>query len=538
MRHAILLCLCWPVLAEAPEPERPPASALAALDGGLLDPAWFGPGVAWAPSPGLDFGWVQPEVRLDRPLVYLAPWELPRLARSKDPLDHALAGEISETLQNDLRDSLSRVGGVQWARAPGDTPYHAVGRVVEATHIREGALATLGPMAGWPTHTWDFKVVDLRTGQTLLATHHRAAGAGHFAWMSFVGHRLGDQAGLAREDRQAWVPPPAAKPLPAGGEVWSDADFRLGDQALDLLPWTADTDQFGVLSRAWTSGWGQALASRVGPALARTLKAKGFHLGAAEAAAYRLQGTVFTGKGYPVTQYRTALVDAATGEVVARIRVPAPIALDPPAKVADRVAEALVELGAVPEASPGPPSPPALLDLWEGPGPLEPGPGALDAVWVSPGFSLAGHGLQVADWLPPFHTPKATPTDQTFAAITTRLAPGWLLGSLTPFQKDGLQVSRTRGDLRLEGQVVDIREANLMHFGKAMAAGLTLGLAAKSHLVFQIRVVDQDTGATRLLVRQRVVSFKVASSGTDYKAMKWMAQAFVPWLVKAGSKPQ
>jgi hypothetical protein len=544
MRHSILFCLPWlalALLAEAPKRDRPApapgASALAGqdpLDGGLPDPAWFGPGIAWACGGGLDFHWVRPGARLDRPRVYLAPWEPPSLPKGKDLLDHALGGRVSEALQGFLRERLSQAGGVQWAKAPEDTPYHAVGRVVGATHIRQGALATIGPLAGWPTHTWDFKVVDVRTGETLLATHHRAVGAGHFAWMQFVARNLAEWAGLPGEDGQFWAPPPDARPFPGGGEIGCQAGFQLGSGVIHLLPWTPDTDTKGLFTRVWLSGLGQTLASGMRSALARELTGRGFSLGEAGEASFLLQGRVYTGSQSALVKYRAVLLDAGSGKVVAHLQVPAPFAIDPLPRVAARVAEALLELGATPSSSPGPPEAPAALAAWEGAGPLKPGPGALDAVRVSPDFSLKGRTLQVGDWLPPFFTRKSDATDRAFASATTLEAPGWLLGSLTRFRDDGLRVSRTQGDLRLEGRVVDVREANPMNFGTAMAGAFTLGLATQSRQVFQIRIVEQDTGETRLLVLQKVVSFKVASSGTTYKAMKWMAQDFVPWLAKEG----
>lgn len=546
MRHAVLLSASWialGLLAEAPDPGAParaPAvsSPASTLDHGLLDPAWFGPGFPWTRAPGVDYGWVRPGARLDRPLINLAPWELPRFMETKDALDHALAGEVSEDLQGVLREGLGQWDGVQLARDPADSPYHAVGRVVEATHIREGAQATFGVLAGVPTWTWEFKVVDVRTGETLLATHHRAVGAGHSGWLRFVTETLAELAGLPRRNEQVWAMPAEARALPGGIRCWSEPGFTLDGGAIDLLPWKPDTDSNLALWRSWTSNLGQALASAMRPALAGRLEEQGFGLAPATAAAYRLQGRVFTAPRHLKTRYQAFLVQVASGRVVARFDIPAPVTLNPPPRVAALLAERLSELRGAPAAEPAaarPQSPAVPLDPWTAEGPLKAGAGALEAVWVSPDFRLRGRALQVADWLPPCLSRQSEGADRAFAFDTTRRAPGWLLGALVPFQDQDLRLSRTGGDLRLEGRVVEIREADLLDFGTRLAVALTLGAAGRSTQVFQIRVVDPALGRTLLLAQQQVVSFKLASSGTDYKVMKWLAQDFAPWLVKAGA---
>jgi hypothetical protein len=525
-----------PATADSHEKER--------LDDGLQDPAWFGPGITWTRGHGVDLQWARPGAHLDRPLVYLVPWDMPSLPSGKDALDHAMGGQVSEVLQACLRLSLGQPNGVQLARAPEASPYHAVGRVVDATHIREGPQAVLGPLSGWPSVAWDFKVVDTRTGETLLATHHRAVMAGHFAWMKLVTQNLATMAGLAKSDEEAWAMPEEAERLPGGGKFWYQKGLQLEAKAIHLLPWQADTDSDLALWRGWASGIGPAFASSMLPALVQQMAAQGLRPAEPAEAAYLLQGRVFNAPRHLFAQFQAVLLDASTGTVVARFAIPSGFTSNPAPKVAARMVNALLKLQAAPplgqlaEVAVQPPltaPPPAM---WEEASRLEPGAGALDAFWISPKFSLKGRTLRVGDWLPPLLSPPGDATDQVFANMTTWSAPGWLLGSLLPHQAGRFRVSRTEGELRLEGRVIGISEVNIGKFSTMLAGAFTLGLTNHSYQVFQVRVVEQATGATLLVVQQRVVSFKVASTGTSYKAMKWMAQDFVPWLVQAGLKEE
>jgi len=557
MRKLLLLCMPWiscQILAQSRDREpvamavAPPSSSEVSpsgqhkrLDGGLLAPAWFGPGIAWVRTKGVDYQWVRPDAHLDPPTLYLAPWELPVFLRRKDALDHALGGQVSEELQGFLRDSLCQVDGIALTADPGGSPYHAIGRVVEATQVRQGAQAALALLAGFPTATWDFKVVDARNGEVLLATHHRMVGAGHAAWLQFVTENLAGLAGQGEQAAKAWEMPTEAAPLPGGGLHWQQGAFTLGEETIHLLPWKAETDSSLALSRAWTSGMGQALASNMVQVLTPRLEGRGFHLSDASAATYLLQGRIFGTPRHVRVLYQARLLETRSRSVVARFEIPAPFSREPLPKIADQLAAGMSALrgsGFTSSPSGDGPAQSAVLAKenlpWTHCDDLVPVNHGLEAVWRSPGFTLKGRSLQVGDWYPPLIPSYSSDADRAFAEVTTRHAPGWLLGALAPHSGRGLTVSRTEGELRLEGRVVEIDEADLSHFGQAMAAELTFGLASRSRQVFQIRIVEQATNETLLLVQQRVTSFKVASSGTSYKAMKWMAQEFVPWLVNSG----
>ncbi len=532
MRLASTLLLCVLTLPGLAAPERTepePPSADSSLDHGLLDPAWFEPEIRWTRDRRLDFSWIRPEARLDTPHVHLSPWELPRLRSGKDALDRALAGQLSEELQSRLRNRLLQLDGIELVPDPAASPYHAVGRVVEATQIRQGAQTALPLLSGLPTGTWDFKVFDVRTGSVLLATHHRMVGAGSHAWEQFVLAGLKDLVGGSGANEVAWEMPAGTEMVPGLGRRWVEADFDLGTDTIRLQPWLSDTDSRSRFFLSWSSGVGQALAADMRPALMRELGAGGYPLRETEEAAFTLRGRVFSSPKRLHTLYQAHLKNTKTGRIVARWEILAPISTQPARLVAERLAGLMSTLKGARQPSQGSVG---ESRSWTETQLLVPGPGNVDASWIHPRFSLQGHVLRIADWLPP--SGAGSSADEAFAIETTRHAPGWLLGALTPHDDQGFRLSRTAGDLRLEGRVVEIHEADLRKFSTAMAAGFTFGLGTRSHQVFQLRIVDESDQATLLLVQQRVVSFKMASSGTSYKAMKWMAQAFVPWLVKTG----
>jgi hypothetical protein len=162
-----------PVSAPAPAP-RPPVDA-PKLDEGLLDPAWFGEAVPFAKGDDVDFFWVKPGLDLTGRTVWMKPWDDPAMLRKgRDGKDHAKATALTDSFPGMLRGALSGAvnGRVKVSRSEGDVVL--LGRFVDANAGSKAAKWLIGLGAGSETATWDLKLVDAKTGELLVALHHRA----------------------------------------------------------------------------------------------------------------------------------------------------------------------------------------------------------------------------------------------------------------------------------------------------------------------------------------------------------------------------
>ncbi|WIL21928.1 hypothetical protein [Geothrix sp.] len=504
------------------------------LDHGLLDPAWFGQGPPWTHDWRADFLWARTGVRWEAPMLYLVPWEEPRFLSTGDVLDYARGGEVAEAIQGLIRTRLKAMGDLRLAATPQETPYHAVGRLVEARHIRQGSSATLGPMAGLPTQTWDFKVVDVRTGQTLLASHHRSVGGSAATWFTALERPLREMAGLPPP--QAWDMPPDSQVLEDRSRIWTTPGLQLPPGGLVVRGWTADTDT-GGLWKVWTGGLGASLATQTGQAILDRLTRGGLARLDGGDPTHLLDGQVFTAPRFLKPRYRAWVTEAATGRVVARYEFLPPLSTNPAGAVAERLGNHLQALMAAPPTAPVPVPPVQPGVAWEGLDRLQSVAGAVDKAWVSPRLSLAGRTLHVADWDAADLGAGADGHDRMLASFIGLRAPAWLFGALAWHGDRGFGISRQVGGLRLEGRVVRLYQTDPRKFGTAMAGAMTLGLATRSEGVLQLRVLDAATGETLALVEQTLVSFQAASDGIPYKSLKWLAQDLVPWLLEKGGRP-
>jgi hypothetical protein len=156
----------------APKPVAPKAPL---LDDGLLDPSWFGDGIAFTRGEDVDYFWIKPGMDLGGRTVFMKPWEDPAMLRKgRDGKDNAKATEITDSFPGMLRGALAGAfsGKAKVSRTEGDLVL--VGRFVDANAGSRAAKFWLGFGAGSETATWDLKLVDPKTGELLLAVHHRA----------------------------------------------------------------------------------------------------------------------------------------------------------------------------------------------------------------------------------------------------------------------------------------------------------------------------------------------------------------------------
>lgn len=162
--------------------QQPPAStakvekaAPVFLDNGLLDPSWFGDSVAFAKGDDIDFFWMKEGLNLTNHVIYMKPWEDPTmLKKGRDGKDNARATEITDSFPGILRGAITGAltGKAKASRTEGDIVL--IGRFVDANAGSKVAKWMIGLGAGSESATWDLKLVDAKTGELLLAVHHRS----------------------------------------------------------------------------------------------------------------------------------------------------------------------------------------------------------------------------------------------------------------------------------------------------------------------------------------------------------------------------
>lgn len=197
------LCAALPALLSA----QP-----ALLDHGRLDPAWFGPGVAFERTTRVYYLWVRPGLTLQGRSLRLGPWEPTAwLVKPRPDKDHAFLNRLEPILIPTLQAGLAAEWkeAVRVSTAAGDLLL--TGRVTDCR--ADGVGAMFGGLAGI---YFDLKVTDPATGDLLVAAHHFIEGASaesiqtrYADWCRFFARVLGEQTGTAVE-----APPLAPLPLP------------------------------------------------------------------------------------------------------------------------------------------------------------------------------------------------------------------------------------------------------------------------------------------------------------------------------------
>ncbi|GLH73209.1 hypothetical protein GETHLI_17110 [Geothrix limicola] len=164
------------VTATAPVPAPKPAAPKAPLqDDGLLDPAWFGEDITFTKGDDVDYYWIKPGLNLGGHTVFMKAWEDPAMLRKgRDGKDNAKATELTDSFPGMLRGALTGAfnGKAKVSRSDGDLAL--VGRFVDANAGSKAAKWLIGLGAGSETATWDLKIVDAKSGEVLMAIHHRA----------------------------------------------------------------------------------------------------------------------------------------------------------------------------------------------------------------------------------------------------------------------------------------------------------------------------------------------------------------------------
>lgn len=146
-------------------------AAIEKLDEGRLDPSWFAGGEKFEfHRTGLfDYFWVNEDLTLEGRQLHLDRWEASRLPDGRDQRDRDKAAELRPLAPDILLGAFEKIlkEGPRYSQTSGDI--RVVGRFVDVNAGRMSAWV-------WPNFTIDLKLVDKKTGELLVAIHHRKVG--------------------------------------------------------------------------------------------------------------------------------------------------------------------------------------------------------------------------------------------------------------------------------------------------------------------------------------------------------------------------
>lgn len=187
------------------------ADRLGRLDDGLLDPEWLGVAGAageWRNPAGIDYLWVKPGFSLAGRTIVLEEWTAPTfLNGSRDREDSRIAINLSDSMPGRLASALSAAGVTGVSRTAGDL--RVTGRIVDCNAGSRALRWMSGSGVIVGNATWDIKIVDAATGETVAAVHHRGVSGAD-------SRNLGEKINL-------WMTRVFAPALHAGFDVYEKA---------------------------------------------------------------------------------------------------------------------------------------------------------------------------------------------------------------------------------------------------------------------------------------------------------------------------
>ena len=146
-------------------------------DEGLLEYAYFPSVPDMVKAHRSDFFWAKPGLSLKGCIVSSKAWEAKVLRVGRRPEDLERAKGLARMLSESLRTRFQEGSGdlVTW-QLGGDGDFSLEGRVVDANvpnTVSKLMFGWLGGKENLENSTFDLKLVDMRTGETVLAAHHR-----------------------------------------------------------------------------------------------------------------------------------------------------------------------------------------------------------------------------------------------------------------------------------------------------------------------------------------------------------------------------
>lgn len=147
------------------------AAGTASLDDGLLDPAWFGgPGMEFRETNSVDYVWRKPGFTAEGHSFWIKPWEEPAwLGKERDTVDAKRAEELTKAMHGRFKAALATTlrGKAQVSLYQGNVV--VLGRLVDVNTTKAASFSG--------SATWDIKFVDGKSGELLMAVHHRTINA-------------------------------------------------------------------------------------------------------------------------------------------------------------------------------------------------------------------------------------------------------------------------------------------------------------------------------------------------------------------------
>ena len=169
-RRSVLLALSCLILLVAL------GASAATWDEGKLHTDWFGKDVPFHEAEEIDYIWVKDGFSLDGHTLHFVEWAdyefLGEKAGERDEKDHRLARQMNGDMHNLFHDSWGEnLKGADVSLDSGDVKVE--GRIVDCSTGSTAAKVLVGFGAGSGNTTIDIKFTDAKSGELLVALHHR-----------------------------------------------------------------------------------------------------------------------------------------------------------------------------------------------------------------------------------------------------------------------------------------------------------------------------------------------------------------------------
>ena len=154
-----------------------PAAAAGGFDDGKLDAGWFGNGLEFREADEIDYLWVKPGFSFDGKKVAFSAWEeanfLGEDAGKRDAKDKRLANDLTGEMPGIFAEAFKNALGGKVTVVDSGANLKAVGRIVDCSTGSAAAKFWVGMGAGSGNTTFDLKFVDAKSGEVVVAIHHR-----------------------------------------------------------------------------------------------------------------------------------------------------------------------------------------------------------------------------------------------------------------------------------------------------------------------------------------------------------------------------
>jgi hypothetical protein len=191
-----------PVLAQAGDGKRA-SVATGPLDGGRLDPSWFGEGLAFVETDEIDYLWVAEGFELRGRTIHWQDWPEPTEflgedGPGRDENDFRLARQMASEMARSFADIFNRELGGAFPSSREEGDILAEGRIVDCSTGNRAAKALVGFGAGAGNTTIDIRFTEKATGNLVLAIHHRVVSgtswsttdSKFFKWVKKMGQEM------------------------------------------------------------------------------------------------------------------------------------------------------------------------------------------------------------------------------------------------------------------------------------------------------------------------------------------------------------